>query len=506
MNDTLSGESRDIAADNRARLKALFPSVFTETVNDQGEVVESVDFEKLKAELGTCTVLFEKHNLINLTNEFFGEECQKNLIVIRRGIKNVQAQFDTIDSFNHGHEYVLFYSKQSSFRFEKFYVPYNSYLEDVEMEIEGSWNNHWRGTNRPTMSYEIFGIKPQTGQWRWSEVSSKDAITNWENLCSDLGLNPNQKLIDNWVEEKEHSLGKKTDLLLLSHNNKPEHYVRPTDGKLASDLWVDIKPNGSSQLKNIMGKKYFDSPKSIELLSRLIEFGSDTDIILDFFSGSATTAHAVLDLNKQDGGNRKFIMVQLPEPCAEDSDAYKVGFKTIADIGKERIRRVINKLNDEQESELDLEGASEQDRGFKVFRLDQSNFKQWRKLTPDDTPEEIEKQLELHIDHIDHQATADDLLYEILIKAGYMPTKKIETIQFAGIPVFSVDNNELLICLADVVTRELIDAVVAANPLRFICLDAAFGGNDQLKANAVQTFAAHNLGKEKQSQIVFRTV
>jgi adenine-specific DNA-methyltransferase len=230
------------------------------------------------------------------------------------------------------------------------------------------------------------------------------------------------------------------------------------------------------------------------------------DLILDFFAGSCTTAHALLDLNQQDNGNRKFIMVQLPEPCSEDSEAFKAGYATIADIGKERIRRAIKKLDAEQTGKLPFGDVSPQDRGFKVLKLDKSNFKEWQPLPPDTATEVLVKQLKLFINHIDPKAGPEDLLFEILIKAGFPPSEPIETQTLAGKTVYSVSGGGLLLCLEDEVSAELINAVAEAEPMQFICLDAAFGGNDQLKANAVQTFAAYNLGKEKHNQIIFKTV
>ena len=263
-------------------------------------------------------------------------------------------------------------------------------------------------------------------------------------------------------------------------------------------------------------------------------------IILDFFSGSCTTAHAVLDLNKQDGGNRKFIMVQLPEPCDEKSEAFKAGYKTIADIGKERIRRVIKKLEENQPRMDANKRESEQGHlfpnseisvhshslavppGFKVFKLDRSNFKVWdsEKIVKggcvmDDGKEnqpstiknqtsQIIHQLELHEQHIDPNAGQEDILYELLLKAGFPLTTKVEKVQMAGKDVFSVADGALLICLEREITKELIKAMADADPLQVICLDEGFKANDQLKANAVQTFKARSQGKE--SATVFRTV
>jgi adenine-specific DNA-methyltransferase len=276
--------------------------------------------------------------------------------------------------------------------------------------------------------------------------------------------------------------------------------------------------DGTAILKELFGgKSPFDFPKPIRLSSKLIEISGvdEDDIILDFFSGSCTTAHALLDLNKKDGGNRKFIMVQLPEPCDESSEAFKAGYKTIADIGKERIRRVIKKIEEDQakqekENAGKLPGMAKElpklDLGFKVFKLDKSNFKLWDGSKPDISDTGLVKQLELHIDHIHPKASQEDVLYELLLKAGFKPTEKVKKKKLAGKTVFFIADGALLICLENDITRELIDAVAEAEPIQFICLDRAFKGNDQLKANAVQTFEARNQGRDKAQQIVFRTV
>lgn len=291
--------------------------------------------------------------------------------------------------------------------------------------------------------------------------------------------------------------------------------------KQVSNLWTDIDGNkkGSIELRNLFDKKkIFDNPKPVDFLNRVIQVScTNEDIVLDFFGGSATTAHAVLLFNLQKDTSLKFILIQLPEPTFTEKNgkyiakkgseiAFKAGYKTIADIGKERIQRVIKRLNEEHVSKLEFEESVPQDRGFKVLKLDKSNFKQWQKLEPSATPEQIEQQLSLHIDHIDHEATQEDLLYEILIKAGFTPTEKVQTMMLAGTPVFSIADGGFLICLADIVTKELVNAVAEKEPMQFICLDSAFGGNDQLKTNAMQTFNARNQGREKANQIIFKTI
>ena len=286
------------------------------------------------------------------------------------------------------------------------------------------------------------------------------------------------------------------------------------------DLWnrklTGTTDEGSKELEELFNGKVFDFPKPHRLIKRALEIVTcDDDIILDFFSGTSSTAHAVLELNKEDGGNRNFIMVQLPEPCDENPISLKNEYKTIADIGKERIRRVIKKIDEEQKAKI--KGAGDQlpgfedeqpqlDLGFKVFKLDRSNFTIWDGSNTGASEEEIVQQLQLHIDHIDPAATQEDILYELLLKAGFMPTQKVKNLEMAGKMVFSIAEGDLLICLENDITRELIDVVAEAEPKQFICLDEGFRGNDQLKANAVQTFAARNQGREKAEHIVFRTV
>jgi adenine-specific DNA-methyltransferase len=207
-------------------------------------------------------------------------------------------------------------------------------------------------------------------------------------------------------------------------------------------------------------------------------------IILDFFAGSGTTAHAVLDLNKEDSGDRKFILVQLPEPTGRED------YPTITDIAKERIRRVIKKLNDEDSTKapgLFDENAAKQDRGFRVFKLCESSFKPWNAEVPHDAPA-LERQLEMHVDHIREGRTADDILYEILLKSGFPLTTPVETLTLAGLAVHSVADGALFICLERALTLELIRAMADKKPERVVCLDEGFAGNDQLKANAVQIF------------------
>jgi adenine-specific DNA-methyltransferase len=270
----------------------------------------------------------EVSNLRLLMNEIFGNENFRNHIIVKRGAKSVQAQFENIDKLGIACEYLLIYTKQSKARLPQFYF-------DLEESKSGSWNNHWRGTDRPTMRYEILGINPKSGQWRWSKERSLKAIENYNCLLKQLdNYEITQEKIDNWYKENVIKNNIEIDLLRLSSNGKPEHYIAPTDKKFGHNLWTDTLVNGTSEY-NKYSNINFDNPKNPKLIERIINWITNKNsIILDSFAGSGTTAHAVLNLNKQDGGNRKFILIEM-ENYAET-------------ITAERVKRVINGYADKE--------------------------------------------------------------------------------------------------------------------------------------------------------------
>ena len=214
------------------------------------------------------------------------------------------------------------------------------------------------------------------------------------------------------------------------------------------------------------------------------------DIILDFFAGSCTTAHAAMQLNAEDGGNRKFICVQLPEACDEKSEAFRAGYKTIADIGKERIRRAGKKIAGENSGKLDFDG-SKLDSGFKVFKLGESNFKQWQENI--ETAEQLEKQMKMFIDNVKPETLQENILYELILKSGLDLNVTVEAKKADGKQYFVINGGNLIICLADKITKPLIEKITKTKPEKFICLDRAFGGNDQLKTNTALQLEAENI-------------
>ncbi len=254
----------------------------------------------------------------------------------------------------------------------------------------------------------------------------------------------------------------------------------------------------SSRLEKI-GLKY-SYPKPCELISYILKFGANSnDIVLDFFAGSCTTAHAVMALNAEDGGNRKYICVQLAEPCEEESEAFKAGFKTIADIGKERIRRAAKKIRKETEGNLKFD-KNRLDLGFKIFRLEESNFKQWRENVKE--PAEFKKRLWEMVDNVKKGAAGEDMLFEIILKNSRFDLNvKVEKQSFDGVEYYRLvedrksdqsdrsdqsdkaESDNEIICLDSRITKKFVDKVLAEKPERFTCLDVAFKNNDQLKTN-----------------------
>ena len=218
------------------------------------------------------------------------------------------------------------------------------------------------------------------------------------------------------------------------------------------------------------------------------------EIFLDFFSGSCTTAHAVIDLNAQDNGSRKFIMVQLPEPCDENTEAYKAGYKTIADIGKERIRRAGDKIKADN---ADKDGIENLDIGFKVFKLGSTNIKPW-----DANFDNLEDTLLSSVDNIKDDRSEEDVLYEILLKYGLDLTIPIEQREIGGKTVYSIGFGALVICLDDDITLDVVEGIGSLKAeldpevMRVVFKDAGFK-DDVVKTNAIQILKKHGIDDVK---------
>ena len=246
----------------------------------------------------------EMHHCKLLMDEIFGQNAHKNTIAVRRGIKSVQAQFEDIDRLSQGHEYILFYARKSDLRLPKLSIG-------VEVESPGKWDTFWRGTDRHTMRYELFGNTPQKGQWRWEKNRALRAIKNYNDYMEKI---MGQMTLDEWYLDNLTATNLKLDFVRRSEDGVAQYYVPPRGGKLSSDNWMDILLSGS--------ETEFDTEKNVKIINRILGWlTQDGDIVLDSFAGSGTTGHAVFDTNRADGAKRKFIIIEALEAVSRNITA-----------------------------------------------------------------------------------------------------------------------------------------------------------------------------------------
>lgn len=263
-------------------------------------------------------------------------------------------------------------------------------------------------------------------------------------------------------------------------------YLKDSKGAIPNDFWgIEFGTNqrASLEVEKLFGKRYFDFPKPVSLLQTLITLGlSNDDIILDFFSGSATTAHAVLQRNAEDNSKCKYIMVQIPEETTEKSEACKAGYKNICEIGKERIRRAAIKLKEENP-------GADFDTGFRVFKIDSSNMKDVYY-----NPSQVGQQSLFDMtDNIKEDRTAEDLLFQVMLDLGVLLSSKIEEKVIAGKKVFNVADGFLIACFDNDVTEETVKAVAQEKPYYAVFRDSSMA-NDSVATNFEQIFATYSPG------------
>jgi adenine-specific DNA-methyltransferase len=421
-------------------------------------------FSLLKSD-GLILVSISDHEVTNLRilmNEIFGEENFSAQFVWKsRKFPDSRAK----TGISTDHEYVIAYSRSEQ-----------SGLRGIERD-ESKFGNPDDDPRGLWMSRSILGLasKKQRPNLHYSITDSKSGRTfsppedtGWRYASDRM-----QQLIDSGCILFPTKLDGRPREKKYRNDLQNEFVAFPS---IIDDVFT---ADGTSEIRDIFGEDIFDFAKPSTLIERLVKQGTgeEGDIVLDFFAGSGPTGQGVLSASLNDGVPRKFILVQLPEPTARED------FKTIADITKERVRRVIQRHEKEAEGKLDLGNRPKE--GFRVLKLATSNFKIWNAATETTTPDALAKQLELQINHIQQERTSEDLLYEILLKTGFPPTTPIETLTVEGKAVYSVTGYGMLICLERQLTHETIKAIAERKPNHVVCLDEGFAGNDQLKTNAV---------------------
>ena len=342
--------------------------------------------------------------------------------------------------------------------------------------------------NRPNLYYPFY-INPTTEDEHGLHEISLEPKAGWIELypLESQGVNT----VWRWGKQKSQENLNVNIKAKPMRNGSYMIVEKYREGRMmARSVWWDKDTNtekGTLLVKELMEGKVFDYPKPVEMLMKTIEMGTDSDegaYVLDFFSGSGTTAHAVMQLNAKDGGNRKFIMVQLPEETDEKSEAYKAGYKTICEIGKERIRRAGKKIK--EEAGLTAQGL---DIGFRVLKCDTSNMKDVY-YSPTDFDMNL---LDMMADNIKEDRTSEDLLFQVMLDLGVTLSSKIEQKTIAGKKVFYVEGNYLIAYFDDDVTEEVITEIAKQEPYYFVMRDSSMA-NDSVATNFEQIFATYSPG------------
>ena len=441
-------------------LNMIYPrlKLSKDLLSDDGIIFISIDDNELE-------------NLKKICEEVFGESNFVANIVWKHTQQSKNDELHFSRQYNHTVVYAKNKSCLHRFYFERTDEDNKNY-SNPDNDPKGMWRSgDVRSPNyRKTLCYDIVApngniIKAPANGWRWSEESIKEKLSTGEIKFKDDFSGIIRKI-----------------------------YLCDQPGRTPENLWEGSRfgttRQAAAMIKELFdGIQVFDTPKPIELIrSMMIIALKDNDaIVLDFFSGSATTAHAVMQLNSEDGGHRKFIMVQLPEKTDEKSEAYKAGYKNICEIGKERIRRAGKKIKEEAELT-----AQNLDIGFRVLKCDTSNMKDVY-YNPDDYEIGMFDQL---TDNIKEDRTPEDLLFQVMLDLGVLLSSKIEETTIAGKKVFNVEGNYLIACFDDNVTDEVITAIAKQEPYYFVMRDSSMA-SDSVATNFEQIFATYSPTTER---------
>ena len=421
----------------------------------------------------------EQENLLKICSEIFGESNYCGTIPYRKRTMKTDVPFGVSQDF----EWVLVFAKSNAFFAG---VP-------VERKYYTSCdypNDRWRlsdlttqkiESQRPNSAFDL--VDPKTGKVYKYNPKRLWAIT--KDTFSDYYAKGKIVFPDDYdflkISIPAYRVFESEDKAKAFKMYGTEQPLKSFSTVLSSE--VGMNEQGSKEIDSILGNKIFTFPKPTTLICQFLHSIHDANaVILDFFSGSATTAHAVMQLNAEDGGNRKFIMVQLPEETDEKSEAYKAGYKNICEIGKERIRRAGAKIK--EENPLTTQSL---DTGFRVLKLDSSNMKDVY-YNPSDYSRDLFDTL---TDNIKEDRTPEDLLFQVMLDLGVLLSSKIEESVIAGKKVFSVADGFLVACFDENVTEETITAIAKMQPYYFVMRDSSMA-NDSVATNFDQLFATYS--------------
>jgi adenine-specific DNA-methyltransferase len=445
----------------------------------------------------------EVHNLRLLMNEIFGEENFVASFIWDGGRKNDAKKVSV------GHEYILAFAKRNSNEkdendesttvwkerkegIDEIYAKYELFSKQHSRnwELVSKAIQEWYKTlkeSHPSKSHEHYKCADEKGIYFPSDLSGPD--DGRKNRPRYEVLHPVTKKpvpvpARGWRWEKprmEEELKKGRVHFGIDETSIPNSkvYLKENEYQAPSSVFYKDRRSSSGSLKQLMGDKVFDFPKDVSVTKRLLNLVmNDGDIALDFFAGSGTVGESILEFNREKKFNTKFLLIQLPEPIEEDSRPFNAGYKTISEISKERIRRVIQKIDKEAKEKPELFDTNNLDLGFKVFKLSPSNFKIWR--VSEITKENLVEQLDAFTNPVRAESKNENILFELILKAGYLLTDKVEVKE----KFYSVNDGELIIALEEM-NQKIIDTIIKAQPKKVITLDNLFSGNDQLKTNTV---------------------
>lgn len=439
-------------------LNMLYPrlKLAKDLLSDEGFIFISIGEEEIE-------------NLYKVCDAIFGDGMHLGTFIWKRR-QMVDSRSKT--GVSEDHEYLLCFAKHFGNRIRGQKTDMSKY-SNPDNDPRGDWMSAdmtglATASQRPNLHYDL--ENPESG------ITYK---------CPPTGWRYERKRMMKLIENGEVIFPKSKD-----GRPRRKKFVRDLQSRyagLSTVLNTVFNTQATREVKALFdGEDYFDFPKPVDYIKLIVEQGmKEEDIVLDFFSGSATTAHAVMQLNAEDGGKRKFIMVQLPEKTDEKSEAYKAGYQNICEIGKERIRRAARKIAEEN-PEAQFDG------GFRVLKCDNSNMKDVYYQSSEYEPS-LFSSLE---DNIKEDRTPEDLLFQVMLDLGVLLSGKIEETTIAGKKIFNVEDNYLIACFDDNVTDEVITEIAKQQPYYFVMRDSSMA-SDSVATNFEQIFATYSPSTER---------